>query len=96
MGIKLRNRESDYTIGIMGNYLSPDNYHYGRDPENYFNYCSVLWQSLSDCDLRVGTGDYNSQTNQLVDYIPDIDGDLVPPRINVDNVQNSFHYFFKG
>ena len=89
MGIKIKNRETDYTIGIMGNYLSPDNYHYGRDPENYFNHCSVLWQTLSDCDLRVGSGDYNSRTKQLLDYIPDIDGNLVPPRINVDNFRNS-------
>ena len=37
----------------------------------------------------MGTGDYNSRTKQLVDYIPDIDGNLVPPRINVDNIQNS-------
>ena len=73
----------------MGNYLSPDNYHYGRDPETYFNNCSVLWDTLSDCDLRVGTGDYNSRTKQQLDYIPDIDGNLVPPRTNIDNSQNS-------
>ena len=89
IGIKLRNIYTDYTIGIMGNYLSPDNYHYGRDAETYFNYCSVLWDTLSDCDLRVGTGDYNARTKQLVDYLPDIDGNLVPPRTNLDNVQNS-------
>ena len=89
IGIKLKNRDTDYTIGIMGNYLSPDNYHYGRDPENYFNNCSVLWENLLDCDLRVGTGDYNARTKQLVDYIPNIDGNLVPPRTNKDTFQNS-------
>ena len=89
LGNKLQNRDTEYSKGIIGNYLSPDNYHYGRDPETYFNNCSVLWDTLSDCDLRVGTGDYNSRTKQQLDYIPDIDGNLVPPRTNIDNFKNS-------
>ena len=58
MGIKLKNVSTDFTIGIMGNYLSPDNYRYGRDAECYCNNCSVLWENLIDCDLRLGAGDY--------------------------------------
>jgi hypothetical protein len=45
LGLKLRQNFTDYTIGIMANYLSPSNYHYGRDAENYFNHCSVLWKN---------------------------------------------------
>ena len=89
LGLKLRQSFTDYTIGIMGNYLSPSNYHYGRDAENYFNHCSVLWETLSDCDLRVGAGDYNSRTKQEIDFSPDIDGGLVPPRVNLDQVKNA-------
>ena len=89
MGIKLRNIYTDYTVGVMGNYLSPDNYRYGRDAECYFNNCSVLWETLIDCDLRLGGGDYNARSKQLIDFLPDIDGNLVPPRTNIDNVQNS-------
>ena len=89
IGIKLRHRFTEYTIGIMGNYLSPSNYHYGRDAEGYYNNCSVLWETLSDCDLRIGTGDYNSRTNQVMDYLPDIDGGLIPQRINPDHFKNS-------
>ena len=89
LGLKMRQTFTEYTIGIMANYLSPSNYHYGRDAENYFNNCSVLWETLSDCDLRVGAGDYNSRTKQGVDYILDIDGGLIPPRNNVDQIKNS-------
>ena len=89
LGLKLRETFTEYTVGIMANYLSPSNYHYGRDAENYFNNCAVLWETLSDCDLRVGAGDYNSRTKQEVDYLPDIDGGLIPPRVNLDQNKNS-------
>ena len=89
IGIKMKNIHTDYTIGIMGNYLSPDNYHYGRDAESYFNNCCVVWETLSDCDLCLGTGDYNARTKQLPDFLPDIDGNIVTPRINPDDFQNS-------
>ena len=89
MGIKLKHRFTEYLIGIMGNYLSPSNYHYGRDAEGYFNNCSVVWDTLSGCDLRVAGGDYNARTNQVLDYLPDIDGAIVPPRTNPDKSKNS-------
>ena len=89
LGIKLQHRFTECTIGIMGNYLSPSNYHYGRDAEGYFNNCSVIWEIMSDCDLRIAAGDYNSRTNQALDYLPDIDGGLVPPRTNPDKLKNS-------
>ena len=89
MGIRLRHRFTEYSIGIMGNYLSPSTYHYGRDPEGYFNNCAAIWDTLADCDLRVAAGDYNSRTAEVVDYLTDIDGDIVPPRINPDKTKNS-------
>ena len=62
LGIKLVNNLTQLTLGIMGNYLAPDNYHYGRDPEGYFNSASSMWQDLVTCDLCVGTGDVNART----------------------------------
>ena len=48
-----------------------------------------MWDTLSNCDLRVGCGDYNARSKQLVDFLPDIDGNLVTTRTNVDDVKNS-------
>ena len=100
LAIKLKHLKTDFTIGIMGLYLSPDSFHYGQDAEGYFNESSVLWDDLGDCDLLVGAGDVNARTKQLLDYIPDIDGDLIPERINPDKVKNphgdAFLTFLKG
>ena len=49
----------------------------------------MLWQDLSDCDLLIGGGDLNARTKDLVDFIPEIDGKLVAPRVNPDKVKNS-------
>ena len=73
----------------MANYLSPSNYHYGREAELYFNNCALLWDMFSECDLKVGAGDYNSRTRQEIDYLPDIDGGIIPQRLNPDKVKNS-------
>ena len=86
LGIKLTNNITKYTLGIMGNYLAPDNYHYGRDPEGYFNSATSMWQDLSSCDLCIGTGDVNARTKQLIDYIPEIDGNI-QPRFNPDDIK---------
>ena len=100
LGLKIKNTLNDFTIGILGLYLSPDSFHYGQDAEGYFNECSVQWDDLGDCDLLVGAGDVNSRTKQLLDYIPDIDGDLIPERFNPDKTKNShgdaFLTFLKG
>ena len=83
----------------MGLYLSPDSYRYGQDAEGFCNQASVLWQDLSDCDLVLGSGDVNSRTKEIADFIPDIDGKLIPPRINPDKSKNphaeSFLTFLK-
>ena len=39
--------------------------------------------------MRVGGGDLNARTKQILDFIPEIDGDMVPPRQNPDNNKNS-------
>ena len=88
LGLKLVNNETQFKLGILGNYLSPDNYRYGQDPEGFFNNASSMWQDLSDCDLRIGAGDVNARTKNLKDFIPEIDGNL-PDRKNPDNVKNS-------
>ena len=77
------------TIGVVGLYLSPDSYRYGQEAEEFFNQASVLWQDLLDCDLLIGGGDVNARTKDLVDFIPDIDGQIIPLRNNPDNSKNA-------
>ena len=89
IGIKLKNKFNDFIVGILALYLSPDNYKYGRDAEEFFNNATVIWQDLSDSDLLIGAGDVNSRTKMLLDYVPDVDGSLIPPRSNPDNVKNA-------
>ena len=89
LGWGFDNCKNDLIVGIVGLYLSPENYVYGRDAEGFVNNAAVLWEDLSDCDLLVGAGDVNSRTKDAFDYIPDIDGDLVPPRTNPDQSKNS-------
>ena len=87
LGLKLQNKLNDFMLGIVGFYLSPDSYIYGQDPENFFNEGAVIWDDLSDCDLLVGAGDVNSRTQKMLDYLPEIDGNL-PPRQNPDLSKN--------
>ena len=61
----------------------------GRDPEGYFAENAVIWSDLSDCDLVVGGGDLNSRSKEELDFLPDIDGNLIPPRTNPDQFKNS-------
>ena len=89
IGLKLKNTKSDIIVGVIGLYLSPDNYQYGRDPEGFFNNAAVLWEDFSDCDLLVGSGDLNSRTKEALDFIPEIDGDLIPLRSNPDKTKNA-------
>ena len=87
-GIKLKHNFSDMTLGILGLYLPPDSYLYGKDPENFFNCASVMWQDFLDCDLVIGAGDLNARIRCDLDYIPDLDGNI-PPRTNPDSQKNS-------
>ena len=72
LGIKIQSNVTKFKIGIVGNYLSPDSYHYGQDPEGYFNNLTSIWQDLSDCDLRVGGGDLNARTKQKYQKLMEI------------------------
>ena len=89
ISVKLRNNFNDFLIGVLALYLPPDNYIYGKDPETFFNHASVLWEDLFDCDLLVGGGDLNSRTKNMIDFLPDIDGNLIPARENPDTMKNS-------
>ena len=89
ISVKLKNNLNDFIIGILALYLPPDNYIYGKDPENFFIEAGVLWEDLFDCDLLIGGGDLNSRTKNMIDYLPDIDGNLIPPRNNPDQIKNS-------
>ena len=98
MSLKLKNVNNNFLIGILALYLPPDNYIYGRDPETFFNNASVLWEDLYDCDLRLGGGDVNSRTKDLVDFLPDVDAQLIPTCVNPDRIKNkqgnSYYNFF--
>ena len=87
IGLKLKKHTNDYLIGIIGFYLPPDNYIYGQDAENFFNAASVLWQDLSYCELLIGGGDFNSRTKEILDIIPEVDGNLIPKRYNPDKIK---------
>ena len=89
IAIKIKCNLSEVIVGILGLYLSPDSYRYGQDPEGFFNQASVLWQDLSDCDLVLASGDVNARTKEIDDFIPDIDGKLIPPRFNPDKSKNA-------
>ena len=99
ISIQLKCNITEVIVGVLGLYLSPDSYRYGQDAEGFFNQASVLWQELSDCDLIFGAGHLNARTKELDDFIPDIDGQIVPKRVNPDKSKNahadSFLIFLK-
>ena len=89
IGLKLKNTSNEFTVCIIALYLSPDSYHYGQDAEGFFNNAAVMWQDCLDCDLLIGAGDINARTKELPDYIPEIDGNLIPKRYNPDKIKNA-------
>ena len=89
IAVKLKCNLSEMTIGILGLYLSPNTYRYGQEPEEFFDQATVLWQDLYDCDLLIGGGDLNARTKEIIDYIPEIDGQIIPKRTNPDTIKNS-------
>ena len=93
LAVKLRRTDNDLLIGLLVNYLPPDSFHYGKDPESYFLDNSLVFSDLSDCDLLVAGGDLNSRTKDDLDYIPDVDGDTLP-RVNPDSERNNHGKFF--
>ena len=93
LAVKLRCTDNDMLIGLLVNYLPPDNFHYGKDPESYFLDNSLVFSDLSDCDLLVAGGDLNSRTKDDLDFIPEIDGDT-HLRVNPDLERNNHGKFF--
>ena len=89
LAVKMQCNKSETKIGVLGLYLSPDSYRYGQDSEGFFDQASVLWEELSDCDLKIGGGDINARTRDMVDYIPEIDGGFIPKRNNPDKNKNA-------
>ena len=88
IGVKLKNKINEFSVGIFGGYLPPDSYVYGQDNEGFFNNAAVIWENLSDCDLLIGAGDLNARTKDLLDYLPEVDGHIAP-RTNPDHSKNS-------
>ena len=46
LAVKLRCVDNDAIIGLLVNYLPPDNYHFGKDPESFFNDNSLIYSDL--------------------------------------------------
>ena len=89
LAVKLRCNKTNIKLGVLGLYLSPDTYKYGQDAESFFNQASVIWQDLGDCDLILGGGDVNARTKDLIDFVPEVDGHIIPARKNLDNKKNA-------
>ena len=47
----------------------------------------MLWQQLSDCHLVIGGGDVTARTKDLLDFIPEVDGENLPQGNNPDKVK---------
>ena len=62
LAVKLKCKENDALIGLLANYLPPDSYRFGKEPEKYFDDNSLVFSDLSECDLVVAGGDLNSRT----------------------------------
>ena len=43
----------------------------------------------SDHDISVILGDFNARVGHNIDYVPDVDDDSIPPRINIDHTNNN-------
>ena len=99
LGVKLKCTDNGAKIGVLSNYLPPDNGFYGKDPESYFLDNSLVFQELTqDCDLVVGGGDLNSRTREELDYIPDVDSNISPrnnPDLDKNQHGNHFIQFLK-
>ena len=89
LAVKMQCKNSEIIVGVLGLYLSPDSYRYGQDSEEFFNQASILWDELNDCDLTIGGGDINARTRDIDDYIPEIDGKIIPKRVNPDKNKNA-------
>ena len=89
LSLKMKCNFTYQKIGILCLYLSPDTYKYGQDSEEFFSQASSLWDDLSDCDLILGGGDINARTKNMIDFIPEIDGQNIPPRTNPDTSKNA-------
>ena len=88
LAVKLRCTENNATVGLLSNYLPPDSFHYGKDPEGFYQDNSLVFSDLLDCDLVVAGGDINSRTKEELDFIPDIDANVLP-RSNPDTEKNN-------
>ena len=93
LAVKQRSTEDDNLIGLLCNYLPPDSFHYGKDPEGFFVDNSLVFSDLCDCDLVVAGGDLNARTKEELDYIPDVDGDT-QSRTNPDLEGNNHGKMF--
>ena len=80
-------------VGLLANYLPPDSYHYGKDPESYYLDNSLVYSDLNDCDLVIAGGDLNSRTREDPDYLPCVDANT-PARTNPDPDKNPHGDYF--
>jgi hypothetical protein len=63
LAVKLRCTENGSLIGLLANYLPPDSYHYGKDPDSFYLDNSLVF---SDCDLIVAGGDLTRELERTL------------------------------
>ena len=87
LGIILVNKQTEYQLGLVVGYISPEGSKYGRDADEFYDCLTRFIYAYNECDHIILGGDYNARTGRSCrDFIPDIDD--IPNRTIIDNVRN--------
>ena len=85
--IELKHKMCEFSISLIGVYLSPHNSPYGRDSSAFFaNPISLVYSSMIS-DITLACGDINPRISNIDDFIASIDD--IPSRQNIDTVKNT-------
>lgn len=86
LGIKFKNRISDFEFIVFACYLPPECSNRGRDAQGFYTHLLTQIYLNSDSDALFVLGDLNSRIGKLNDILQDIDN--IPNRIYIDNTVN--------
>ena len=86
IGLKLKDKFTEFETAIIGSYLPPESSTHLDDPDEYFQYLVGMIYELYDLDLIIMCGDYNARIGSKKDYVETIDD--IPSRQVVDTVSN--------
>lgn len=86
LGVKFRNKDTDFTFVLYSVYLPPENSPWGRDASSLFAHLLTQIYQYSEADAIVICGDFNARigkTNECNDCV-----DNIPHRSSTDDTQN--------